>query len=342
MTVRSITKHALGVCLFSALTFSAVPLSAMTLQNPPASDQPKISDNERKAIDKINTAPDLNAKMAAAGEFLKKFDKSPMRTRVASYLAGEIMKAPDNQQRLQAAQTFTTTFNKPEETDLIKPTVIDTYVKLNKYDEAYQEAAKYLPGHPDDVTLQTQLAIIGADLAQRQSNPKFVQVSQEYGKKAIELMEADKRPATLDAAAWTEYRTQWLPRLYQSQGVLSYMTNNKAAAKENFEKSVGLNDRDPVTLMMVGTIVDDEYQELAKRYNAEKAGPGKDAILKQAFGKMDEVIDWFARAVAAAEGKPEYAPLQKQLMDNLDAYYKSRNNGSTQGLKELIEKYKKK
>ena len=93
--------------------------------------------------------------------------------------------------------------------------------------------------------------------------------------------------------------------------------------------------------MLLGMIVDDEYQDLAKRYNVEKAGPGKDALLKEAYVKMDEVIDWFARAIAASEGKPEYAQLQQQLMQNLEAYYKSRNNGSTQGMKELIQKYKK-
>ncbi len=90
--------------------------------------------------------------------------------------------------------------------------------------------------------------------------------------------------------------------------------------------------------MLLGTFANDEYQELAKKYNAEK----NEAVLKQAQAKMDEVIDWYARAIAGAEGKPAYEPMTKELMPNLEQYYSYRHNGSTNGLKELIEKYKKK
>ena len=73
----------------------------------------------------------------------------------------------------------------------------------------------------------------------------------------------------------------------------------------------------------------------------EKTGPGKDAILKQAVAKMDEVIDWFARAVANSEGKAEFQAMNQQLMQNLESYYKFRHNGSTDGMSKIIDKYKK-
>lgn len=342
MNARLITKRTLAMCVFTALIATAAPFAVASIapQNPPPQQAPKIPENERKALEKIQTAADLNAKMQAAGEFLKKFDKSTQRPRVAEYMLAEVAMIQDNQQRLTAAQNYTKLFNQPAEIEQIQPMVIDTHIRMNKYDEAFQAGAQYLPNHPDEVTIRTQLAIIGADQAQRQ-NARFLQASQQYGARAIELMETDKKPATVEAAAWTEYKAQWLPRLYQSQGVLSYLTDNKPAAKENFEKSAGLNDQDPVTLMMLGTIVDDEYQDLAKKYNAEKAGPGKDALLKQAYGKLDEVIDWFARSVATSEGKAEYADMQQQIMQNLQAYYNARH-GSAQGLQALIDKYKKK
>ncbi|MBX3277286.1 MAG: hypothetical protein KF868_04685 [Acidobacteria bacterium] len=339
MNARLITKRTLAMCVFTALIAAAATFAAAVApQNP--QQQPKISDGERKALEKINTAADFNAKMQAAGEFVKKFDKSSQRPRVASYMAAEVAKIQDNQQRLQAAQSFTKVFNQPDEVDQVQLMVIETQIQMNKYDDAFSSASQYLTRHPDNVALRTQLAIIGADQAQRQEG-KFVQASQQYGAQAIEMMETDKKPEGVETEAWNEYRAQWLPRLYQSQGVLSYVTNNRPAAKELFEKSAGLNDQDPVTLMMIGTIADDEYQDLAKKFNAETAGPGKDALLKQAYTKLDEVIDWYARSVAASDGKADYAPMQQQLMQNLEAYYSARH-GSGDGLKALIDKYKKK
>jgi hypothetical protein len=154
-------------------------------------------------------------------------------------------------------------------------------------------------------------------------------------------MEGDKKPTTFDDAGWTEYKTQWLPRLYQGQGVVLYLTNDRPGARAKFEKSIGLDANNPSALMMIGMLADDEYQALAKQYNAEKAGPGKDAILKQAVAKMDEVIDWFARAVANSEGKAEFQAMNQQLMQNLESYYKFRHNGSTDGMSKIIDKYKK-
>lgn len=340
--MRSIrmSKPLLAISLFIAFFLVVAPLEAAPQQAGGAPAQPKISEDEQKALKKVQDAAGLQAKLAASTEYLKKYAKSTQRQRLATYMASEVAAIQDDQQRLQGAKSFTSTFNTPEEADLVKPTVIDTHIKMEKFDEAFQEAASYLQRQPDDVIVQTQLAIIGADQAQRQ-NAKFVQASDAYGKKAIQLMESDRKPERMSAEDWNAYRNQWLPRLYQSQGVISYMTGNKAGAKELFEKAVGLNDRDPVALMMVGMLADDEYQDIAKRYNIEKPGPGKDALLKEAYAKMDQVIDWFARSVAAADGKPEYAQMQQQLMQNLQSYYTSRHNGSTQGLKELIEKYKK-
>jgi len=57
----------------------------------------------------------------------------------------------------------------------------------------------------------------GADQAKRK-NPKFIEQSLKYGSRAIELMEADKKPANVDDADWKKYKTEVLPELYQSMG----------------------------------------------------------------------------------------------------------------------------
>ena len=366
MRLRLIGRRTLGAGLFAAMTLSAFLVvngqvaggqgasqtgsqgggqsggqggATGRPQGPGAAPQQKIPDDERKLLDGLNTATDAAAKLQVGTEFLKKFSKSPRRPRVAAYLAQEVSRVPDNAQRIALAEQFSAAFKEPAEVDLVKPTIIDAQVKLSKFDEAFAEGAKYIPRHPDDVVIQTQLAIVGIEQAQRQ-NPKFVPAAQGYAAKAIELMETGAMPPSFDDAGWTEYKGQWLPRLYQAQGIVLYLTNDRAGAKAKFEKSMSLDSQNPSVLMMLGMLADDEYQTLAKQYNAEK-GAGRDAILKQAVAKMDEVIELFARAVAAADGKAEFQAMNQQLMQNLESYYKFRHNGSSEGMSKIIDKYKK-
>lgn len=219
----------------------------------------------------------------------------------------------------------------------VTPEQIFALFQADKFDEGFAEGAKYIEKHPDDIQLRTQLAIAASNQAQR-GNAKYVPQGKQYAAQAIQSFEADKKSAEFDDTTWPTFKTQWLPKLYQANGVLSYVTSDKAGAKQNIEKAAGLDPGDPVNPMLLGTFANDEYQDLAKKFNAEK----NEAVLKQAMGKMDEVIDWYARAIAAADGKAGYEALQKELTGQLEQYYSFRHNNSTTGLKELIEKYKKK
>jgi hypothetical protein len=57
--------------------------------------------------------------------------------------------------------------------------------------------------------------------------------------------------------------------------------------------------------------------------------------------KLDEVIELYAHAIGLSEGNAVYQQLHDQLLQDLEAYYKYRHNGSTDGLQQLIGKYKK-
>jgi hypothetical protein len=70
------------------------------------------------------------------------------------------------------------------------------------------------------------------------------------------------------------------------------------------------------------------------------AGAEHDASMKRAQEQLDKVIDLYARAVALSEGRAEYQPMHDQLTTPLTSYYKYRK-GSTEGLQQLIDKYKK-
>jgi hypothetical protein len=297
------------------------------------------SDGEQKALAKVEAAPDLAAKMAAAGEFIKKFPKSTLRSKLAGYIAQEVMKIQDAAQRITQLEGMLTVFKEPADSEIINPVLIDLYFKESRPDDGFRVASTYLAKSPNDVAVLTQAAIEGVEQAKKKE-AKFAQQSLQYGAKAIELIEAGKKPDTFDDARWAEYQNRWLPLLYQSMGLLSMMMGNRAEAKTRIDKAASLNARDPFTFALIGSMLNDDYQQLAQQHRAAATGPVKDSILKQAHAKLDEVIEAFAHAVGLAQGNAAYQQLHDQLLQDLQAYYKYRHAGSTDGLQQMIDKYK--
>jgi tetratricopeptide (TPR) repeat protein len=132
-----------------------------------------------------------------------------------------------------------------------------------------------------------------------------------------------------------------LPYLYQSLGLIAYMSGNKDDAKVKLQKALELNPNEPFTYVLLGSLVNEEYQVLAERHKSMMAGPLKDETLKRANAKIDEVIDFYAHAVGLSEGNAAYQNIHDQILQDLTAYYKYRHSGSTDGLQALIDKYKK-
>src|SRR5262245_4772291 len=190
--------------------FLACPAAFAAVQDKQQSkdDAPKISEGEQKAIEKIKAASGAAEKLKAAAEYLKKNGKSQMRPRVAAYVSDEIAKVTDHNQRIGFVENFTKTFNLPEEADLIKPTLIDSLIASNKFEEAFNEGSKHIERKPDDVMVLTQVAWAGANLARAQlqsSQPPpaaTLQKATAAGAKAVEMLEADKKPEGMDAAYW--------------------------------------------------------------------------------------------------------------------------------------------
>ncbi len=328
----------LAIGLLAAILTGALNRSAIAY---PIQDKPKptqASADEQKALAKVKSAATMAAKIEAAKEYMKKYANGVERFKLVQYLGSELSKA-DAATQASTAETLLTLFNNPKETALINSILIDVYVKGNKADEAFKVGGPYLEKNPNDVVVFSQLAIFGIEQAKR-GNGNFAQASLTYGNKAIELIEADKMPENLDATAWSEYKTKWLPQLYQSLGILSYMMKKQDDAKARFEKAVALNPNEPFNYAMLGSLANEEYQKYAEQYKGLMAGPVKDEALKRANAKLDEIIELFAHAVGLSEGNPQYQALHDQLMQDLEAYYKYRK-GSTTGLQELIAKYKK-
>ncbi len=298
----------------------------------------KVSADEAKAIKKIEEAKTLADKMKATTEFVKKYPKSAARNQAANYLAGQITLVKDDTQLVQNGEMFLTIFPEPAEADLILPNLIYSYVAAKRTKDAFTTAEKYLSRHPEDVVVRFQLAIEGSNLL-RAGAKEFSGQSHNYSLQAIELIEANKKPANIDDAGWKEYQTKWLAQLYQTLGVFEFFAGDKTKSRVNFEKATNLDSGDINSWVLLATILDDEYQALATKFNLANPGTERDQILKQANEKMDQVIDMYARIVALTDGKPEAKQINEPVRQNLESYYKYRRK-TLDGLQELINKYK--
>jgi hypothetical protein len=331
---RVLSALALTGCIFA--TGFALPngWSAQTQEQ----TKPKVSEAETKAVAAINSALDAAAKLVAAGEFIKKHPKSAYRADVVAYVASEIGQVADPNQKVKLAEDYQKLFKEPDNLEPIHLVMIDGLLALKRIDDAFSQAAALLAKHPDNVAVMSQLAFTGTEEAKRQ-NAKYVPVSLQYGLKSIELIEANKKPADIDDARWERQKTM-LPQLYLTMGILSLVSSNPAEAKARFEKASQLDPSEPTAYALLGQITDDEYQQLAQTHKGMPDGPQKNEALVKATEKMDKVIDLYARALGASAGKPEHKVLNEQVLQAVTPYYKFRHNGSTEGLQQLIDKYK--
>ena len=300
---------------------------------------PNLSPEERNLVGNIMSATDPSAKMKAVAELIRKYPKTEVRPRVAQAAADQIASLKDPAQQLTFAQQYQTIFNQPAEEELIAPTLIAAYADTNQPDDAFTKGADFLSRHPDSLRVLVELLSIGTTQAKKQ-NGKFVAQSIQYGIHAAELFEADKKPAELDDARWKTYKTTTLPGLYQSLGLLYYASGNRAEAKARYMKASQLAPSDPFNFVMLAAMSNQEYQDAAKHYQAMSAGPARDDELKKVQSMLDQVIDAYAHAIAISEGNAALQQVRQQYLSDFETYYKYRHNGSTDGMQQLIDKYK--
>jgi tetratricopeptide (TPR) repeat protein len=301
--------------------------------------QSNVSPEEATMLRSIASAPDPVVKLKVIAEFVKKFPKSSARTRVAHGAADQIEEVKDPAQRLSDAQEFLKIFTQPAEAEMIMPVMIEAYAALNQPDDAFAKGAEVLLKSPDSLEVLVALMLVGTDQAKKQ-NAKFVPLSLKYGAHAIELIEADKKPEGMEDAAWAQYKKSMMPGMQQSMGLLNLVKNDRDEARARFTKASELAPGDPFNLLMLASILNDDYQTEAKRYQGLPAGAAKDESLKKAQALLDAVIEAYARALAVAEGNAAYQQVKQQYMQDLEAYYKYRHKGSTDGMQDLINKYK--
>lgn len=339
---RAATSAALLAFAFAVCLYEPRVLIAATGQQQPAAGAQKevqLSEGESKLADKFNKATDAAAKLAVAEEILKKYPKTELRAQLIPNIAGPVLALTDRAQKIALAEKFLTLFPEAADGAHVAPALVEAYVAEQRFDDAFRAGSAWLAKSPDDALVLTPLAFHGIDQARR-NNPKYAEAAQKYLPRAIALLEAGTRPAGSDEAHFNTFKKAWLPQLYQVQAVLAINAGNFADAAAHAQKAIAINPRDPNNYYVVGFSKDREYEKMAAQYRAMPDGPQKQELLGKINAQMDEIIDYYARAVAAAEGNEQQKALRDQVLQDMTAYYKFRHNGSTEGMQQLIDKYK--
>jgi type III secretion system FlhB-like substrate exporter len=326
--------------ILSALALACALSGAAVAQDDKAKQEaPKVSGGERDAAQKIEKAKGTEAKLQQAVAFVKKYPESPLRRRIAEALAQEIAATTDQQAKGSLAQTFLEIFNKPEEAPLVTATLLNSYINTGQTQDAMTLGAKWLAEHPDDITVMQNLTILASAQAIKGNNA-FVAQGRDYGAKAIALLEADKMPAGFDAAKWPDFKKQALVSLYRETGVIALKSGDNAAALPLLEKAIALGTNDAAVYFIVSDLHNDIYEDAAKSAIVASAAD-KPAATQKAEAALDRVIESYARAIAFTDGKADFAQANAAFRERMTPYYKYRHKNSTDGMQQLIDKYKK-
>jgi hypothetical protein len=326
------------ISLFAGFVFSLfIVAHAIAQEQKP---EVKLSEGETKALNALNALTDPSAKLKALEDFLKKYPKTPIRIQLADTAAAEIAKVKDPVQAVALAEAAQKLFTGPEELENILGVLLDSYITAGRADDAFRVGSDILSKNPDEVHAHVQLTFAGANEVKKQ-NPKYVKPALQSSVKAIALIEADKKPATMDAPNWATHKAL-LPQLYQQAAILNLVEGNLADAHTQATKSAALKPNDPTSFALLGMVINNDYLKSAESYKTMPEGAEKAASLKKLEGLIDQIIDAYAHAVALSIGKPEHQSMMQQLTTDLTSYYKFRHNNSTAGMQELIDKYKPK
>jgi hypothetical protein len=339
MKFRTLSACALVCACWLAASVGAGAFSAAAQDNKSTQADAKVSSGERDAAEKINKAKGGEAKLQAAAEFIKKYPKSSLRPRIAEAVAAEIAGTPEAELKISLAETYLSFFNEPTEAALVNDALLNAYINAGRTEQAFKMGSARLAKNPDDVDLLRSLTVIASNETIK-GNTTYAAQGQQYGAKAIELLEADKKPEGVDDAKWASYKAEALPALYRAMGIIAYKTSDNATAMARLGKAAEMKVNDPGVYLILSELTYDDYDRLTKLYNVAPAAE-KAAALAKAQAALDRVIETYAQAVGMTEGNAQYQQAHDALKEDVTKFYKFRHNNSDAGLQQLLDKYKK-
>jgi hypothetical protein len=270
---------------------------------------------ERKAYDTLQATiaeKDLNKKMTMAREALGLYPNS----QYVIYFKGQINEA--------------------------RNTLFDQARKENKPAEAFKIGGEVLKEEPENLNYLLTLADYSVNLAKKDKDFSYADRGTEYSKKAIELINGNKRPAGVEEAKWTQTRPTLLAKLHQDIGFFLLKANKNDEALTSFTESAKLNCSDPFTHYFVALVHKNRYEALSNEYRQmpddQKTSDTGKALLEKINPVIDQIIESYGKMWAVSEGKTAYDALRNALKQDFEEFYKYRHEGKIDGHEDYFYK----
>jgi tetratricopeptide (TPR) repeat protein len=255
-----------------------------------------------------------------------------------AFAAGKLEEA------VQAGEAFLAKFPNSVLAPRAKPILVVVYAQTNRFEKAFEMGRDVLSADPNNFSILYLLALAAAT-ASKGRDTRFDADGLTYATRALELASAGSPPPGFAPQAWEQQKNKILGALHQAAGLFLYNKAEYDPAIEHLKKSAELDPSDPVTFYLIGEALKlGKYARLRESYDKltpeEKVAEAGKQLLQQVDEVVDQMIEMYARTVAISEANASLQALNQEARKVLESFYRYRHNDTTEGLEELIKKYK--
>jgi len=225
-----------------------------------------------------------------------------------------------------------------------RPLLVVSYVQINNLDKAFEVGAQAVGADPNNFTVLYVLTLAASD-ASKARNTKYEADGLKYATQVLEMISSGQVPAGVSPATWESQKNSVLGQMHQAAGLFLYNKGDYEAALEHLKKAGELDAKDPVTFYLTGESLKlGKYAKLREDYDKltadEKVAEAGKGLLKQVDEVVDQMVEYYARTVAIAESDAKFQALGQEARKVLEGFYRYRHNNTTEGMEDLIKKYK--
>ena len=208
-----------------------------------------------------------------------------------------------------------------------------------KYAEGYAMGKQILATEPENLQVLVDLGA-NAYLLPPLKNPQLTAEGLGYAQKALAMLDSGKTLENWDPLGSKDVAVAYLN---YSIGTLT-LEKDPSAALKNLLKAAQFETplkQSPYTYAYIaGAYETGPYAKLSEQYKTQYQGkdetPDSKLMLANINQLIDRMIDAYARAVAVAGSKAEFATAKTGWNDSLTQWYKYRNGDKTEGMDQLI------
>jgi tetratricopeptide (TPR) repeat protein len=256
----------------------------------------------------------------------------------------QAQKAGKIDEAIKAAEDFLGKFPKSILAPNAKQILVVFCAQSNNLDKAFAAGGELLGTDGNNFTVLYVLSLAAAE-ASKAGNKKYDADALKYATKVLDIIGSGQPPAGVPASAWDSQKGKISGQMHQAAGLFLYNGADFDGAIQHLKAASESDPKDPVTVYLIGESFKlGKYAKLQGDYNKltddEKIADAGKAILKQVDEVVDQMIDTYAKVVALAESDANFQKLGEEARKTLEGFYKYRHNNTTDGMDELIKKYK--